>query len=421
MISVFTPFHKKDTAFLVEAFVSLMSQSFKDWEWVILLNGEGLKTDMLFIDIDDRIKIYNSKQTGNIGALKKEVCLKCSGEILVELDFDDILTDNCLQEINDAFQDEKIQMAYSNCAEFEDKTWNPNIYSEYYGWRTRPFTYNGHDFVQMVSWAPSAQMMRRVEWAPNHVRSWRTSSYIEMGGHDEKLQVGDDHDLCCRYYLKYGEQGIKHIDKCLYLYRVHPNNNVKRLNSEIQHQTDQNYLKYSRDMAKRWADDNNLQCIDLGGRFDCPEGFKSVDRMDADFIFDLNEKWELPDNSVGVLRASHIFEHLNNPIHTMNEAFRVLAPGGFLFVDVPSTDGRGAFQDPTHKTTFWNENSFWYYTNKFYAKYISPEYTGRFQLSRICTWFPSEFMRQHDVKVVQADLICLKEPYSERPVGEVLI
>ena len=28
----------------------------------------------------------------------------------------------------------------------------------------------------------------------------------------------------------------------------------------------------------------------------------------------------------------------------------------------PSTDGRGAYQDPTH-VAFYNENSFWYYTN----------------------------------------------------------
>ena len=29
----------------------------------------------------------------------------------------------------------------------------------------------------------------------------------------------------------------------------------------------------------------------------------------------------------------------------------------------PSTDGRGAFQDPTH-VSFYNENSFWYFTDR---------------------------------------------------------
>lgn len=369
MISVFTPFHKKDTSFLAEAFISMKAQTFTDWEWVILLNVEGLNADVSFLDVDERVKIHRTIITGNIGALKKECCSKAEGTYLVEMDYDDLLTPDCLQEIHNAFQDERIQMVYSNCAEFEDKTWKPNTYSEYWGWKMRPFIYEGHALIEMISWAPSVQMMRRIEWAPNHVRAWRTSSYKEIVGHDAKLKVGDDHDLCCRYYLKYGEYGMKHIDKCLYLYRVHPNNNVKLLNAEIQYQTDQNYLKYSRNMAKRWAEDNNLLCIDLGGRFDCPDGFKSVDRMDADLIFDLNKRWELEDNSVGVLRASHIIEHLKNPIHVMNEAFRVLAGGGFLFIDVPSTDGRGAYQDPTH-ISFFNENSFWYYTNKFYWKSV---------------------------------------------------
>jgi hypothetical protein len=44
----------------------------------------------------------------------------------------------------------------------------------------------------------------------------------------------------------------------------------------------------------------------------------------------------------------------------MSEAFRVLKPGGTFDIDVPSTNGMGAFQDPTHKS-FWNVNSFLYY------------------------------------------------------------
>lgn len=104
----------------------------------------------------------------------------------------------------------------------------------------------------------------------------------------------------------------------------------------------------------------------------------------------------------------------------MNEAFRVLAPGGFLFMEVPSTDGRGAFQDPTH-ISFFNENSIWYYTDDFYAKYIRPMYKGRFQLSRMVTWYPSEFEKKYNIKILEADLICLKPPYSDRPPGEVKI
>jgi hypothetical protein len=48
----------------------------------------------------------------------------------------------------------------------------------------------------------------------------------------------------------------------------------------------------------------------------------------------------------------------------MNEIWRILKPGGIVDISVPSTDGRGAFQDPTH-VSFWNINSFMYYCQQF--------------------------------------------------------
>jgi hypothetical protein len=38
----------------------------------------------------------------------------------------------------------------------------------------------------------------------------------------------------------------------------------------------------------------------------------------------------------------------------------VLKPGGTAEITVPTTDGPGAFQDPTH-VSFWNRRSFLYY------------------------------------------------------------
>ena len=95
----------------------------------------------------------------------------------------------------------------------------------------------------------------------------------------------------------------------------------------------------------------------------------TIDQEGADITCDLNDGIPLPDNSVGVINASHVIEHLRDPIKTMREIHRVLAHGGWAFIEVPSTDGRGAWQDPTH-VSFWNEHSFWYYTNKSKAEFI---------------------------------------------------
>lgn len=418
MISVFTPFHLSDTKYLKEAYESLLAQTYTDWEWVILLNGDAGKPDF---DLDTRVSLwrYPLDSPRNIGALKNKCCNATLGNIVVELDYDDILTPTCLQEIHDAFADESVQMVYSNACEFHDGTWKPNSYSAAYGWKSRRFNYKGHDLIEMISFPPTAQNLRRIEWSPNHVRAWRKSAYDEVGGHDSSLKVGDDHDLCCRFYLQYGEKGIKHIDKCLYLQRIHPNNNTLLLNAEIQSQTANNQLKYSQDMADRWATDRELLKLDLGGRFNARKGYTTVDLLDADVITDLNGRWPWADSSVGVIKAYHVFEHLTDSIHTMNEAYRVLAPGGMMFIELPSTDGRGAFQDPTHVHSFWNSNSFWYYCNEFYAKFIRPMYKGRFQCARVVNFYPTEYEKLHNIVILQADLIALKDGYE--PCGEVLI
>ena len=44
----------------------------------------------------------------------------------------------------------------------------------------------------------------------------------------------------------------------------------------------------------------------------------------------------------------------------MNELWRVTQPGGLVEITVPTTDGAGAWQDPTH-VSFWNRRSFLYY------------------------------------------------------------
>jgi SAM-dependent methyltransferase len=421
-VSVITPFTKSHERFLIETYESLREQSFEDWEWVLLPNLGGKCPEC--VEQDRRIRIVETEDESggrnSIGRLKYEACSHAGGEIIVELDADDLLRQDALERVMGAFEDKQIVFAYSNNAMFKDGSWEPSSFSEGFGWRSRPVVYKGHELIETIAWPPSAQMMRYIWWAPDHVRAWRASAYWQLGGHDKQLANGDDHDLCCRFYNQFGADGFRHIDECIYFYRLWDNQAFRVFNQEIQQQTDKNYCKYSRALATRWAKDNDLLLLDLGGRFNRWEGYKTADLLDADYNCDLNERWPFMDDSVGVIKAYHIFEHLRDPVHSMNEAYRVLAPGGWLFIEVPSTDGRGAWQDPTH-CSFWNQNSIAYYTDRDYARFVQPKYCGRFQKSRCVTYFPTEDWRQRNISVVQADLIALKEPYSERPAGEVKI
>ncbi len=102
----------------------------------------------------------------------------------------------------------------------------------------------------------------------------------------------------------------------------------------------------------------NLGCCDA-----CIPGFVNVDVVSGpgvDHVADLRNGWPWGENSVEHVRAWDIIEHLPDKIHTMNEIHRVLVPGGSAEIVVPTTDGPGAFQDPTH-VSFWNRRSFLYY------------------------------------------------------------
>lgn len=101
--------------------------------------------------------------------------------------------------------------------------------------------------------------------------------------------------------------------------------------------------------------------LNLGCGTEEIDGFVGVDCIPpADQLVDLSKPWPWDDSSIEEVRAFDIIEHLPDKLHTMNELWRVLVPNGEAELCIPSTDGRGAFQDPTH-VSFWNKNSFPYY------------------------------------------------------------
>jgi predicted O-linked N-acetylglucosamine transferase (SPINDLY family)/SAM-dependent methyltransferase len=109
--------------------------------------------------------------------------------------------------------------------------------------------------------------------------------------------------------------------------------------------------------------------VDLGCDIWKQPGFIGVDIAPGegvDIVADLNQKFPFADSSIDEVKAHDVIEHLQDRLHTMNEIWRTCKPGAIVDIRVPSTDGRGAFQDPTH-VSFWNINSFMYYAQEFPA------------------------------------------------------
>lgn len=397
-VSIFTP--TNNTTHLRDCYDSIKDQPF--FEWTIVLNGAAREIDFG----DERVKFHHApkEMDGKIGGLKRLACEKSTGDILLELDHDDLLTPDAIEEVMRAFESSGCGFAYSNAAEFlqETRTAAPR-YGADFGWTFRPFEFQGMVLDETISPPPLPSNVSRIWHAPNHLRAWRKDVYERAGGHNPQMDVLDDQDLLCRTYIC---TDMHHINKCLYIYRVTGNNTYLVKNQKIQEGVYPIYHNYILPMATKWAVQNGKLCLDLGGRFHDKENFKSVDLKDADFVTNLNEPWPFADGSVGLIVANDIFEHLKDPIHVMKETHRVLCHGGLLLSSTPSTDGRGAFQDPTH-VSFWNQNSFWYYTRRETAAYIDKPV--RFQDITTDTVFYTDWHRANNISYVRAHLMAVKD------------
>jgi SAM-dependent methyltransferase len=205
-----------------------------------------------------------------------------------------------------------------------------------------------------------------------------------------------------RLYL---ETKFYFIPKVLYIYRIDGNNTWLTNNKVIQKRTVELYDNNVFNLACRFADINKVLKVDLCGGFGKPINFVSIDKTNGDIIANLEDGIPLQDNSVGVIRAYDALEHIKNSQHLMNEIHRVLIPGGMFISSTPSTDGRGAFQDPTH-ISFWNQNSFWYYTRKQQGQYINQQ--NYFRECRLYTHFPTQWHADNNISYVVAHLEALK-------------
>ena len=116
--------------------------------------------------------------------------------------------------------------------------------------------------------------------------------------------------------------------------------------------------------------------LNLGCGADKRDGYINIDKrveVEPDQLLDIELRglshWE--DNSVDRIIAKDFLEHIRRRkvIFVMEEIWRVLKDGAEFEHFTPSSCGRGAFQDPTHRS-YWNYNSWLYYTDDAYRELI---------------------------------------------------
>lgn len=217
LVTVFTPAFRTGDK-IMRPLNSLQSQTYANWEWVIMddSDDEGETFEMLseMAGRDRRVRLYKEhRHSGCIGRLKRSACLLGRGEYLVELDHDDELTPKALELVVSAFTEHpECGFVYTDFAEcFEDGS--PVMYGKdltkmppYSDWGFGYGSYREEfhgGFRYMVANSPNinAKTIRHIVAAPNHIRSWRKETYMEIGGHSDLIHVADDYELMIRTFL----------------------------------------------------------------------------------------------------------------------------------------------------------------------------------------------------------------------------
>jgi glycosyltransferase involved in cell wall biosynthesis len=329
LLSVFTPTH--NPRWLSETFDSLATQP-GDWEWILCPREDVVDEIPEAIRDHSRVKLIpQDKPYDKIGAAKAFACNHAEGEVLVELDHDDLLAPGILDRIRKA-ADDGGDFIYSDVAVFNEaygKRWRFG-YAALHGWEHYPARLWGSDWCTSRAFPPTPRSLCEVFYAPDHVRCWRRKTYQEVGGHNINLEAGDDHELICRTYLAGAR--FHHIPECGYLYRYHNANSFQSKARNLIETVMRSRASYLSQLIIEWCRREGLLML---------SGDDTLQYATA------------KPNRVGCLSSRHLVDQHIGPeelVPFLNDTYDLLAPGGWVFLEAdPALHTKDSFTRVTKR------------------------------------------------------------------------
>jgi SAM-dependent methyltransferase len=97
--------------------------------------------------------------------------------------------------------------------------------------------------------------------------------------------------------------------------------------------------------------------IDIGCQHDpLNQTFRRYDLIFGDS--DAQQMYGVPDESFFTVYASHVLEHIKNPVEALQNWWRILKPGGHLIVMVPHRD---RYEKKKELPSYWNHDHKWFF------------------------------------------------------------
>jgi glycosyltransferase involved in cell wall biosynthesis len=307
LISVFTPVYNDSEKRILRAFHSLKKQTHRNWEWVIYDDSDeedrsftwGVLTGLANADM--RIKLIKGEtHSGSIGFVKRKAAKACRGYVLVELDYDDELTPNCLQLLREAFDTfpdsgfaytdfaEKYERGINNYHHYVDG-WGKGFGSSYYE------RHEDHWALVGSSPFPSAIAFSGIVGVPNHIRAWRSSFYSEIGGHNPELLVADDYELLIRTVMKTKMIKIPILGYIQYFNRNQQNTTFNR-NKLIQDQSAALSLEYREQLEQYFRD----QGLRIENSLELPTYWSH-----SEFYDSIHETYPVAENLISIIMPTY--------------------------------------------------------------------------------------------------------------------
>ncbi|MDX1653420.1 MAG: glycosyltransferase family 2 protein [Brumimicrobium sp.] len=218
-VSILIP-AKNESLFIVDCLKSIQSQTFKDWEAIIIDDHSEDNTYNLvrsFSEQDSRVSIYKNESKGIIEALRLAF-KRSNGALITRMDADDLMLPEKLQVLSSAlYKSGKGHIAVGGVKYFSEGMLGPG-YTRYANWLNR-LTLLGENFRDLykecVIPSPSWMLFRE--------------DFLASGAFESAIYP-EDYDLCFRFY----RNGLKVI----------PNNHVVHLWRDYPERTSRNSKVY---------------------------------------------------------------------------------------------------------------------------------------------------------------------------------
>lgn len=208
-ISVIMPVYRPDIAQLRAACDSVAHQTYAQWELCLADDGsdDPLVAAVLHevTTVDPRVRYVARAANGGISAATNTAASLATGDVLVFMDQDDLLSPDALGEIALAFTvDPQLDLAFSDNDKLDAR-----------GCRTSPAFKPG--------WSPWLLLSYMYI---GHAMAMRRSLFEQLGGMRSDFDGSQDYDLALRAAEK--SRRVKHLPRMLYHWRVQPGSTAFR-------------------------------------------------------------------------------------------------------------------------------------------------------------------------------------------------